>query len=204
MALLLAVVLSLFMMACGGSNETPDTTEAPMETTTAAPETTEAEVTTAPAETEPKLVSVEITMDNWQDYFELREYTDFRENGFGEIDDAFTYWTLVSKDGYAVEIDHCDVTFEFTYYEEHVASRIDTEAKTVIYGEVTGNWTSEPKVETMNGVGQYIGENTNERYGEYLNAEVFDMEDGQLVSVLDRRIVNITVMRINGTFSYYE
>ncbi len=187
--LLLAAVMCLSLVACGGSNDTLTTDE------------TEATVS---KETEPKLVSVEITLDNWQNYFELREYTKFIENGFGEIDDAETYWTLVSKDEYAFDMENCDVTFEFTYDEEIVAATVDTDSKTVIYGEVTGSRTSEAKVETMNGVGQYVGGKSNERYGEYLNAELFNIENEELVSVFDRRIVNITVIQISGTFSYYE
>ena len=172
----------------------------------AAPEATEPETTeaTAPEETEPTPICVEITLDNWQDYFELREYTEFVENGFGEIDDAKTYWSVVSKDGYTVDEENCDVTFEFTYVEEYVVATIDTETKTVVYGEATGSSTSEPVVETMNNVGQYIGEYTHDRYGEHLTAEFFDMEDAQLVSVFDRRVINVTVLRISGTFSYFE
>lgn len=184
--LFLTTIVCLSLVACGNNKDTTDTSTMPE------------------SAVEPKLISVEITMNNWHNYFELCEYTDFKENSFGEIDDAQTYWSLVSKDEYTVDTSNCDVTLEFTYTQDTVASTIDMESKTVIYGEVTDNWTSEPKVETMNGVGQYIGEKSNERYGEYLNSELFDMEDEQLKSVFDRRIVDITVIRINGTFSYYE
>ena len=203
-SLLLALMLCLSLCACGGSNEMPEAQVSTDPATT--PEATEPATTeaTEPEESEPAPVCVEITLENWQDYFELREYTEFVENGFGEIDDAKTHWSVVSKDGYTVDEENCDVTFEFTYDEESVVATINTETKTVVYGEATGSSTSEPVVETMNNVGQYIGEYTHDRYGEYLTSEFFDLEDAQLVSVFDRRVVNVTVLRISGTFSYFE
>lgn len=71
----LALVLCLSLCACGGGNETPETTDAATEPTPTTPPTTE---TTAPAETEPQYETVEITIDNWQEYFEL---TPQRRNG---------------------------------------------------------------------------------------------------------------------------
>lgn len=203
-SLLLVLMLCLSLCACGGSNEMPEAQVSTDPATT--PEATEPATTeaTEPEESELTTVCVEITLENWQDYFELREYTEFVENGFGEIDDAKTLWSVVSKDGYTVDEENCDVTFEFTYDEESVVATINTETKTVVYGEATGSSTSEPVVETMNNVGQYIGEYTHDRYGEYLTSEFFDLEDAQLVSVFDRRVVNVTVLRISGTFSYFE
>lgn len=157
-----------------------------------------------PADVVPDPTMVEITMDNWQDYFELCEYTEFEENGFGEIEGATTYWTLVNKDEYMVDMENCDVTFEFTCDWDEVKAVVDQDTKSVNYGEVTGHSTSDATVETMENVGQYAGQDTNERYGKYLNAELFNVEDGQVVSVFDRRMTNVNVLRISGTFSYYE
>ena len=108
------------------------------------------------------------------------------------------------RDTFAGILEETDHGYSFTYDEEYVVATIDTETKTVVYGEATGSSTSEPVVETMNNVGQYIGEYTHDRYGEHLTAEFFDMEDAQLVSVFDRRVINVTVLRISGTFSYFE
>lgn len=139
---------------------------------------------------------VEITLDNWQDYFELREYHKFEENGFGEFEKVTTYYSLVSKDGIIFDESKSEVTFEFTCSIETKPYTVDFENKTVTYGETTKTQTSEPTVETMNNVGQYIGENTHDRYGEYLGVCNFikELEGGA------REVVSVEIIRITGIF----
>ncbi len=117
---------------------------------------------------DPNFETVEITLDNWQDYFEMREYHKFTRNGFGEHAGVQTYYALVNKDGLVVDVDQSNVTFEFTCYIEMKSYTVDVENQTMIYGDTTAIRTYGPVVETMNNVGQYIGENTRDRYGEYL------------------------------------
>lgn len=192
--LLTTLSLCLSLCACSTDSNTPDM-----------PETTNSTIqTTTTTAAEPKSVTVEITLDNWKDYFELREYIEFNENGFGEIDDAKIYWSIANKDEFTVDEENCNVTFEYTLEKEEVSSTIDTKTKKVIYGEVTGKNTSEATVETMNNVGQYIGEYTHDYYGEYLTRQRFEMKDGKLVSIFDYRVVDITIKRIQGTFSYFQ
>lgn len=139
---------------------------------------------------------VEITLDNWQDYFEMREYHKFEENGFGEFEKVTTYYSLVSKDGIIFDKSKSEVTFEFTCDIETKPYTVDFENKTVTYGETTKTQTSEPTVETMNSVGQYIGENSNDRYGEYLGVCNFIRElEGDA-----REVVSVAIIRIAGTF----
>ncbi len=143
-----------------------------------------------------KYEPVEITLDNWQDYFELREYHKFEENGFGEFKKVTTYYSIVSKDGILFDQSKSDVTFEFVCNIESKPYTVDFENRAVIYGEATGMKTSEPTVETMNNVGQYIGESTNDRYGEYLGVCNF-------ISKLEgeaREVVSIEISRIAGDF----
>ena len=192
--LLATLSLCLSLCACSTDSNTPDM-----------PETNDSTIqSTTTTATEPKSVTVEITLDNWKDYFELREYIEINENGFGEIDGAKIYWSIVNKNEFIVGEENCNVTFEYTLEKEEVSSTIDTETKKVIYGEVTGKNTSEATVETMNNVGQYIGEYTHDYYGEYLTSQHFKMKDGKLVSIFDYRVVDITIKRIQGTFCYFQ
>ncbi len=148
------------------------------------------------ADDQPQYELVDITLDNWQDYFELREYHKFEENGFGEFKKVTTYYSLVSKDGIVFDESKSDVTFEFTCNIERKPYTVDFENRTVIYGETTEVETSDPIVETMNYVGQYIGENSNNRYGEYLYVCNF-------ISKLEgeaREVTGVEISRIAGDF----
>ncbi|MBE6939982.1 MAG: hypothetical protein E7457_04115 [Ruminococcaceae bacterium] len=139
---------------------------------------------------------IEITLDNWQEYFERREYHKFEENGFGEFEKVTTYYSLVSKDAIVFDASKSNVTFEFTCNIETKPYAVDFENKTVTYGETTKTQTSKPTVETMNNVGQYIGENTNDRYGEYLGVCNFIKElEGDA-----REVVSVEIVRISGSF----
>ncbi len=100
-ALLLALALCLSLCACGGGNETPATTEATTEPIDTTPPTTE---TTAPVETEPQYETVEITMDNWMEYFEFVFIEDWQINGFGESEGYSYVYQLKLRDDYASKI----------------------------------------------------------------------------------------------------
>ena len=148
------------------------------------------------ADEQPQYELVDITLDNWQDYFELREYHKFEENGFGEFKKVTTYYSLVSKDGIVFDESKSDVTFEFTCNIESKPYTVDFENRTVIYGETTEVETSDPIVETMNYVGQYIGENSNNRYGEYLYVCNFIRKlEGEA-----REVTGVEISRIAGSF----
>ncbi len=138
---------------------------------------------------------IEIALDNWQDYFELREYQKFEENGFHEFEKATTYFSLVSKDGIVFDNSKCDVTFEYTYTYECKPYTVDFENKTVIYGETIETKISDPNVETMNNVGQYIGEYTDKRYGEYFTCNFINELQGDNA----REVVSVEIIRIAGS-----
>ena len=112
-SLLLALVMCLSLCACGGGNDTPATTEAP---TTTTPATTVPE-STAPIETEPQYETVEITMDNWEDYFEFVFIEDWEINGFGESEGYSCEYRLKLQDEYAskINLQNLAITVEVAY-----------------------------------------------------------------------------------------
>ncbi len=158
-------------------------------------------VVTEPPVTEPIYETVEITMDNWQEYFELRVYDAFEANGFGEFERATTYFSLVSKDEFIVDystIENSSVTFEYTYTAEDKTASVDFENRTVIYGNTTGSRAMDPQVETMGNVGQYIGEDTGSRYGKYLTCNfLLSLEGNHAIEIVD-----FEILRIAGTFCF--
>ena len=145
-------------------------------------------------ENEPQYEIVEITLDNWQDYFELCTHHEFEENGFGEFEMITTYYTLVSKSGIVFDINKSEVTVELTANIEDKTYTVDLENKTVVYGETFNTRTYGPEVFTMQQVGQYVGGGL--RYGTYFNCCDFLRELQGNAGV----VVSIDVSRIAGNF----
>ena len=84
---LLVLVMCLSLCACNSGKEAPMSEPEKHEVTTVSVET-ELEIieTEAIVETEPQYTTVELTLDNWQEYFEFVEYVEWNKNAFGEIE----------------------------------------------------------------------------------------------------------------------
>lgn len=162
---------------------------------------TEAETEPETTETEPQPVTVEITMDNWQEYFELKEYVEIKKNGFGEFEKVSVYYALVNKDGMSPECNLSDVTMEFSYTKKYVSMSVDLENGTITYGADRGKYPygDYTGVTTMQSAGQYIGEYYMNRYGQFVASDwTYKPSDDQF-TVLD----TFEILRIAGTFVYY-
>lgn len=99
------------------------------------PENTESK-STAPENPEPQYEAVDITIDNWQNYFELYAKNNFAKNAFGEFDMWHCDCYFVLKDGIEVGTDNNKVAFECKYTVDRVQYAIDLETQTVTYGEI--------------------------------------------------------------------
>lgn len=188
-----------YIRELAGEPETVPQAAPATEAETQPPETQPPE--TQPSETEPQPVTVEITMDNWQDYFELREHVEIERNGFGEFESVNVWVALVNKDGMYPDCFLSDVTFEYALTRKYVSMTVDLENETVTYGADRGRdpYGDRSEVETMGSSGQYIGEYTMDRYGQYMFGFGSDRENVDQVSVLD----TFEILRIAGTFTYY-
>lgn len=80
-SLLLVFVLCLSLSACGGKSDAPAREKKPVEQDVLANET-EPEI----VEAEPQFVTVELTLDNWQTYYELAETANFEKNAFDDVE----------------------------------------------------------------------------------------------------------------------
>ena len=123
MSLILALILCLSLCACGnqekykkydtliGYIEAGDEENATKEFLTLLeqnkPETTEPEIT------EPATTTVEITMENWQEYFELVLSGGVNRNAFNEVEDTFAVWRLYLKEEYWGKALEADVAFGY-------------------------------------------------------------------------------------------
>lgn len=140
--------------------------------------------------------TIEITLDNWQDYFEIRTHNAFAENGFGEFERVVTWYLLVSKEGIVFDENNCNVTFEYAYTIERKPYTIDFENETITYGETIATETSDPIVKTMSGVGNYFDEEPFSKYGETVgSANILDELQGDT-----NVVVSVEITRISGSF----
>ncbi len=149
----------------------------------------------------PQEITVEITPENWNQYFELRTYHNVQLNGFGEFAGGTSYHSIISKDGFVPVFNKCNVTIEFTYNGEYRSATVDLANQTVNYGDFISTFTeSKPRVDTFNNVGQYIGEHTSTRYGEYIfsrSITAMQMDNAMLLT-------EIQVSRATGSFTYTQ
>lgn len=211
LALLLAAVMCFSLVACGGG-ETPNTDDnstqeqqiqnnnnepevADPEVTE--PESTEAEVT-EPESTEPQLEEVEITLDNWQEYFALQEFVTFRENGFGEIENVRADYILVTKEGITCDTDNCNIAIEYTYSYGDTTYTVDFENRTIAYGETSNIVESSAKIGNMSNVEFWLG-GEYERFGIRL-LDTYRNEPQGSESI----VVDVNIIRISGTLYYYN
>ena len=67
------------------------------------------------------LQEIELTMDNWQEYFEIKEVNNIRKNAFGEVESVYPTVGIFLKDEYYSRLpqyfDNLNIAFELTYDE---------------------------------------------------------------------------------------
>ena len=99
MALLLAAVLCLSLAACGGSKTEENSGTVQGQTTADSPQDTDASSSAGLTEQ-----TVEITLDNWQDYFEFRPVVHVSENSYNEITGMQVIFKFLPKEAIAENI----------------------------------------------------------------------------------------------------
>lgn len=197
-ALLLAVVMCFSLVAC-------------------------AQEDTQQNEVEPQEETIEITIDNWQNYLEIKEYFDFYygKNEFGEPVEAYPnfYVLLTFKEEYrdysysdfAVEFnaDYCakdvvynydDFTFEIKDCESQTNIQIDEsqfvrgETGTLMGEIINYDRIVDNKVES-----EYIELDACVLYGTKRGRGCYFSDNGDGTGVIECYPVNIEITRIQGT-----
>ena len=141
-ALLLAAVLCLSLSACGEKTS-------PEEEMLMTPATIEP---LAKIETKPVNETIEITMDNWQDYFEEYDEDVWELNAFQELDKLTNCAYLVLKDEYASRLveEKSSVTFEIKCFLDEYHITADVENRTWQREFVKADETRSPVTEERN------------------------------------------------------
>ena len=147
-SLLLALVMCLSLAACGNAekpkqNETENDYTGVSTNQTENTDSTDYQTEyTAPTETEPKVQVVEITMDNWQDYFEIKQCVegDVNTNAFDEFESVayYIYTVFTLKEEYAEKIDTDESQLAIEYSCNYKSRSYTLNATDFTY-EITGD-----------------------------------------------------------------
>ena len=133
LAMLLVAVMSFSLVACGGEAESKNDS---VQQETTQNETSNAETEENKVEKIPK--EVEITVDNWQEYFEIVEVPVWVFNDFDEIEGCYGIITSLCLKEEFVEkgvSEKTNLAFEYTATRHVVPFEADLENKEVTLGE---------------------------------------------------------------------
>lgn len=90
---------------------------------------------------------VEITMDNWQEYFEEKDVLSVKYNAFDEVEDIYFYKILTIKEGITVDPYKSSVAIELNGHFEHYYVNIDTDTWKFNFEERKGDFEYSPSSE---------------------------------------------------------
>lgn len=149
-ALLLVAVLCLSLAACGDSKAQDNSGTAQGQTadnsTQNTGEPSGADVpqdTGEPSDAEPTEQTVEITLDNWQDYFEIKQYLSgyIGTNDFGEPDHVEYYLSTMFtlKEEYAEKVDFDGSNVAIEYSGDYIVKSVTANVTDCTF-EITGNY----------------------------------------------------------------
>lgn len=152
-ALLLATVMCVSLAACGGSGKTPGKdsnsgTQDSTETLVPATNNGESETIELPAvpDESTQYITVEITSENWSEYFELVEEIVYHTDDFGDFSSVNDFWRLELKEGYSSK-HSLSIHFEVQYNLQEVSVEINHDTREVI--KIDGDYEVLPKTDKV-------------------------------------------------------
>ena len=208
-SLLLALVMCLSLVACGGGNETPETTEAPITTT---PTTIKSEIsepeTTAPIETEPQYETVEISLENWHEYFEIRIVAFELFNAFNECTDINADIRLCLKEEYKTSVVDMDVAVEASCTDGYKCwFTYNKQTAEIIEGEKVDYSGAFAKPVVVDNTNTFALKKANIEQGASLFPwQIFSKVEweGDIATFEGEMYSNIEIVRIQGTITIAE
>lgn len=133
MMMLLSAVMVMSLAACGGSDSNNSKKDEPIV---------------------PETETVEITIDNWQDYFEIVEGTTVRTNEFDEPESVYPTMNLVLKEGIELGVNEYgtvmgyELAVEYGFTSAYYNVEMDLENCTLTIGDLYEGDTPEQDTET--------------------------------------------------------
>ena len=228
--ILLALVMLLSLAACGGTAENPYAKYEELfnyleakdyesagayiqklaENGADAQNTDTAEPSTA--ETEPSYTTVEITLDNWQDYFEIKPMATFNKNAFGEVEAVFRSWYFCLKESWADSVAAADVALEYSCTDGYYCWYThNLETGEVVQGETIESSNHPNDLSGTASFNDYdLKEDRYPGFPSYLNncSELWYDTNSTYSSIEDNTVIaygsaysNIEIVRIQGTLT---
>lgn len=185
-SLLLALVMCLSLCACGGGNDAPETQE-----------------TTLPPETEPKIKTIEISMDNWQDYFSIESDVSVSKNDFGELKYFFPEMQFRLKNEWASVATDMYITVQYTCTDAYVCwFTYNMDTGELIEGEKTDDYVSPALggTKTMDDW-RYIEDGISLWGNAHRDTLVVE---GNIASIIAEKYSTVEILRIQGTITVEE
>ena len=201
-SLLLVFALCLSFCACGGKSDAPVKEE---ETREENYEVTETEPVII--EAEPQTVTIELSMDNWQEYFELVDDPVFRKNAFGEAEGFAVGVKLQLKEEYLQKSAYImDGAIEYQMQYSVIGCDVDMKAETYKLQDIhTINENVYTRMNELSnslriGGGDYIEEKPSDL--SISTNEAIYGASGPYAKSVHGYPVNFNILRIQGTLVF--
>ena len=146
-----------------------------------------------------KVKAIDITLDNWQEYFELVEEAELYKNAFGEITEGYIYDCLKLKDNYKFALEkETSVAIECRYDKVWRYIEINTETGEIKVGDIV------PDSETQGMSGSMEEEYTETRT--ISNEETEGIMIGSCTSMGEMQtfVTDFEMLRVQGTLYILE
>lgn len=161
------------------------------------------ENTTTP---EPEKETIEINIDNWQNYIETREEVEVQYNAFDEPEDMAKVLNLYLKDGYEIN-ENCtiDVAIEYSFTQEEHYVTYDFTNQTITIEDITpyAYALNEKQIQSLDSYTIKESESHNICIGSFWIAGggsyTYDENGNRIPSDTSPVSTNIQVTRIQGT-----
>ena len=145
---------------------------------------------------------IELTLDNWKDYFELAvtEYYDI--NGFGEVERLEIQQDLVVKQEYAEDVVCDNVVFELNPTAQRIQVTLNAVDQTYTLGEVIDEvavWSSPKVIELFSYESK--GSTKLHGYGYLISSDYIKAENGEEFVDLVETLEDLEVTRVQGTIT---
>ena len=157
-----------------------------------------------------KSKEITITFDNWNEYFEIIEHPQWKENAFGEIDSVTVFWTICLKEEYqnCVDINKLSsVSFGLTSKYNLYGIQVDYTSCQYSYLDCLTKFEAETESTTIkfDFSKQLSSDKTKINYIELFNSDVWDAKtsDNQDVQAI-YKYYDIEVQRVEGIICLYE
>ena len=216
-ALLLAAVMCLSLCACGSSEVETNTDDSQELDTEISQQDEEQTEDTADAsedvEAEPQEQTVEITLDNWQEYFEIRPNTyGALYDSFGEFERLdYVNWAMFLKNDVADKVTELeDLAIEYSFRDGYFCwfeYNLDTEEFVQKNAAAEGEVDSRLKVEDSNRdlpLSLYELRDKNGCFLVFINEHLSESLNGNIYSFIGEAYETMEIVKIKGTITISE